>query len=135
MVAVSALTVLASASTTLAYQPMQSSDMSVGENIQNDNPSFTKFISFNVSDDIDFSKGNLVFVSEDGEQITVSESENSIPYALCTHSMVDGYLYNHIPLSSGGCKMKVYTCQRCKKCGYLANAVYSHTITSTKCTH
>ena len=49
--------------------------------------------------------------------------------------MVDGYFYTHEKLSSGGCKMVYYTAQRCKKCGYLANAVYSHTVTSTKCTH
>ena len=132
MVAVSALTVLASVSTTMAYQPLPSSDMSVGENIQNDNPNFALFEPSSLID-IDFSKSDTVFVFPDGTQIPVQE--NTIPYALCTHSMVDGYLYNHIPLSSGGCKMKAYTCQRCKKCGYLANAVYSHTITYAKCPH
>lgn len=37
--------------------------------------------------------------------------------------------------SSGGCSTKVYTCQRCEKCGYVANAVYSHTVTYAKCPH
>ena len=96
----------------------------------------TDIMSFSVLSDmseIDFSLGDNIFVDMDGNQIVVDTEE--IPYALCTHSMIDGYLYNHSSNSSGGCTIRVYTCQRCKKCGYLANAVYSHTITSTKCTH
>lgn len=38
-------------------------------------------------------------------------------------------------LSSGGCKIKVYDAQKCKKCGYLANAVYKKTITYAVCPH
>ena len=49
--------------------------------------------------------------------------------------MVDGYFYSHASKSSGGCEVKVYTCQRCNKCGYLANAKYYKTITYAKCPH
>ena len=41
----------------------------------------------------------------------------------------------HKSNGSGGCTVKVYTCQRCKKCGYLANAVYKNTITYAVCPH
>lgn len=134
MVAISALTVLASASTALAYQPMQSSDMSVG-NVISDNTSFLSFdesfLAFDI-DSIDFSKGNKVFICPDGYQVNVDDSAT---HALCTHSMVDGYLSVHDVLSGGGCKVTVYTCKRCKKCGYLANAVYHSTHTYAKCPH
>lgn len=135
MVAVSALTVLASASTALAYQPMQSSDMSFEETISN-NADFYGFGDFAFTIDlsqIDFSKSDCVFVDENGQQEPVYNIGSE--RALCTHSMVEGYYYVHEKLSSGGCRTKIYNAQRCKKCGYLANAVYSHTVTSTKCTH
>ena len=51
MVAVSALTVLASASTALAYQPMQSSDMSVGNAIT-ENMDFCGFENFTSSETV-----------------------------------------------------------------------------------
>lgn len=46
-----------------------------------------------------------------------------------------GTYYVHDKLSSGGCKIKVYDAQKCKKCGYLANAVYKNTITYAVCPH
>lgn len=49
--------------------------------------------------------------------------------------MVNGYLKNHTSNGKGGCTVKVYTCQRCEKCGYLANAVYKNTITYAVCPH
>lgn len=137
MVAVSALTVLASASTALAYQPMQSSDMSVGDSINNYDLDFMNFNStadiVAKAADIDFSKSDDVFVDLDGNQVSIMSLDNS--RALCTHSMVDGYLNNHSSNSSGGCTVYVYTCQRCKKCGYLANAKYYATTTYAKCPH
>lgn len=133
MVAVSALTIVAGAGTALAYEAMPSSDINVKEDIDD---SALDFVSFNSGEnsmyEVDFSESDSVFVTLDGIQIPVySYSE----HALCTHSMVDGYLNTHAKNASGGCTVKVYTCQRCKKCGYLANSVYSHTITFTKCTH
>ena len=133
MVAVSALTIVAGAGTVLAYEAMPSTDINVKEDIDD---SALDFVSFNSGEnsmyEVDFSESDSVFVTLDGIQIPVySYSE----HALCTHSMVDGYLNTHAKNASGGCTVKVYTCQRCKKCGYLANSVYSHTITFTKCTH
>ena len=49
--------------------------------------------------------------------------------------MVDGKFYTHAKNSSGGCTIKTYTCQRCEKCGYRANAKYYSTKTFVKCPH
>ena len=134
MVAVSALTVLASASTALAYQPMQSSDMSVGNAITKNADFCTFEMLFPIDPEhIDFSKGDSVFIYPDGIQETVKDKGSA--RALCTHSMVDGYFSVHEKTSSGGCKVTVYNAKRCKKCGYLANAVYNNTITYAKCPH
>ena len=134
MVAVSALTIIAGAGTVLAYEPMQWSDDSFTDVVQDDSFDVLGYNSSDFEmDSLDFSKSNNLFVGLDGIQIECEESVSS--RILCTHSMVDGKFYAHAPNSSGGCTVKVYTCQRCKKCGYLANKKYSHTITSTKCTH
>ena len=81
----------------------------------------------------DFSESDNIFVTLDGEQIPIYDM--TVPHALCTHSMVNGYLKNHTSNGKGGCTVKVYTCQRCEKCGYLANAVYKNTITYAVCPH
>ena len=39
---------------------------------------------------IDFSETNDVFISEDGTQIPIKDL--SAPRAICTHSMINGYL-------------------------------------------
>ena len=135
MVAVSALTVVASAGTVMAYQPAQSSDESFEEFISDD--SIYDFGFDDVNDSIlnfiDFSESDTIYIDSDGIQTT--EDDLSSSYALCTHSMIPATFYTHSKNSSGGCTIKVYTCQRCEKCGYSANAKYSHTITYTKCTH
>lgn len=136
MVAVSALMVLASASTALAYQPMQSSDMSVGNTITEYEVNFADFNTAPINSlKVDFSKGDKIFVYPDGTQVAVEDSSLIEPYALCTHSMVDRYFSTHSPNSSGGCTVREYTAQRCKKCGYLANAKYYATHTYAKCPH
>lgn len=135
MVAVSVLTVVASAGTVMAYQPAQSSDESFEEFISDD--SIYDFGFDDVNDSIlnfiDFSESDTVYVDADGNEMVCQESSDT--YALCTHSMIPATFYTHSKNSSGGCTIKVYTCQRCEKCGYSANAKYSHTITYTKCTH
>lgn len=135
MVAVSALTIVAGAGTVLAYEAMPSSDISFEDTMSDD--SFDVFAyndsEFDEIDFLDFSESNSIFVGDDGILIACDESVET--YALCTHSMVNGKFYAHAPNSSGGCTVKVYTCQRCKKCGYLANKKYYNTITYAVCTH
>ena len=135
MMAVSALTIVASAGTVLAYQPMPSSDGSFSDVIVDDSlDAFgSNCIGYDIVDTLDFTKSDCIFVDLNGNQENYTTSIE--PYALCTHSMVDGTFFTHEKNSSGGCTVKVYTCKKCEKCGYLANKKYSHTITSTKCTH
>ena len=136
MVAVSALTVVASAGTVLAYESLPSSDESFNEIIFDDEPDFSTYDTFNIIiDSIDFSKGNQAFIYPEGNYIIIENNEDADAYALCTHSMVNGYFSNHMSNSSGGCTVKTYTCQRCEKCGYLANAKLYSTNTYVKCPH
>ena len=133
MVAVSALTIVAGAGTVLAYEPMQSSDLSITDDVYNAD---LESISFGFSENDmyapDFSESDSVFIDLNGIQTPVYDFSS---YALCTHSMVNGYLKTHAKDGKGGCSVKVYTAQRCEKCGYLANAVYKNTITYAVCPH
>ena len=135
MVAVSALTIIAGAGTVLAYEAMPSSDISFEDTMSDDSLDVFAYndSEFDKIDFLDFSESNSIFVGDDGILIACDESVET--YALCTHSMVNGKFYTHAPNSSGGCTVKVYTCQRCKKCGYLANKKYYNTITYAVCTH
>lgn len=131
---VSALTIAASAGTVLAYEPMQWSDGSVGESIVLDESDMSNFDFLSGElNDIDFSKTDTVFVTKNGIQIPIMDNDSS--RVLCKHNMVNGYLHNHTSNSSGGCTVKTYTCQRCTRCGYLANAKYYSTTNYAKCPH
>lgn len=130
---VSALTIAASAGTVLAYEPMQWSDSTIESSIYNDNPEYADFEFDDEIFDADFSKSDLVFIANDGTEIPIIDETSE--RVLCRHNMVNGYLKNHISNGSGGCSVKVYTCQRCTRCGYLANAKYDYTVTYTKCPH
>ena len=130
---VSALTIAASAGTVLAYEPMQWSDSTIESSIYYDNPEYADFEFVDEAFDADFSKSDLVFVANDGTEIPIINEVSE--RVLCKHNMVDGYLKNHISNGSGGCSVKVYTCQRCTRCGYLANAKYYATHSYAKCPH
>ena len=132
----SALTIMMSAGTVFAYEPAQSSDMSFNEvlsDAQEDDFFSYDFGSPSLVNEFDFSKGDEVFVGLDGTQELIQESNPN--RAICRHSMVDGYFSKHSKNGSGGCTVTIYTCQRCNKCGYLANAKYSNTVTYAKCPH
>ena len=135
MVAVSALTIVAGAGTVLEYEPMQSSDASFEDIVFEPDAEEITIRNSDIVTTIDFSKSDNVFIYLDGTQLPIDDDYNASTYALCTHSMVKGYVTAHKKNSSGGCSTKVYTCQRCEKCGYVANAVYSHTVTYAKCPH
>lgn len=132
----SALTIMMSAGTVFAYEPAQSSDMSFNEvlsDAQEEDFFSYDFGSPSLVNEFDFSKGDEIFVGLDGTQELIQESNPN--RAICRHSMVDGYFSKHSKNGSGGCTVTVYTCQRCNKCGYLANAKYDYTVTYTKCPH
>lgn len=136
---VSALTIATSAGTVLAYEPLQSSDESVSEIVSDSDSGYLGYefddcedSKYDWTESLDFSNGDI-FVYLDGSQ--VQSDYNNSTKALCKHNMKDGHLYHHESNGTGGCKMKVYTCQRCTRCGYLANAKYQYTVTYTKCPH
>ena len=135
IVALSIVTVIASACTVFAYEPMQSSDESISDVAFSDEIEYFSydFELCDLIDELDFSSSDAVFFTTDGLQIAVNESADS--RALCIHSMVNGYLSTHSSNGSGGCTVKIYTCQRCNKCGYLANAKYYKTVSYAKCPH
>ena len=140
IVALSIVTVIASACTVFAYEPMQSSDESFSDVVLDDSLdvfsydlSSTDFINSDLVNTLDFSKSDTLFIFEDGRQIPIYDSTSE--RALCIHSMVNGYFSTHGKNGSGGCTVKVYSCQRCNKCGYLANAVLYSTHTYTTCPH
>ena len=136
MVAVSALTVVASAGTIMAYEPVSSSDESFEEFISDDalNNFGDDYIDYDSANFVDFSQSDYVLIDSNGVQVTTEEDDSST-YALCTHSMIPATFYTHAKNSSGGCTIKVYNCQRCEKCGYRANATYANTATYAKCPH
>lgn len=135
MVAVSALTIIAGAGTVLAYEAMPSSDESFNDVVLDTSIDIfgDNFIDYNLLDSLDFSDCDNIFIDLNGNREACYESVS--PYALCTHSMVDGTFYTHSSNTSGGCTIKVYTCQKCKKCGYRANAVYKYKVVYPTCTH
>ncbi len=136
MVAVSALTVVASAGTIMAYEPVSSSDESFEEFISDDalNNFGDDYIDYDSANFVDFSQSDYVLIDSNGVQVTTEEDASST-YALCTHSMIPATFYTHAKNSSGGCTIKVYNCQRCEKCGYRANATYANTVTYAKYPH
>ena len=135
MVAVSALTVVASAGTVFAYEPMQWSDGSFDETIWSSEPEYAGYTNSDaITDELDFSECDNIFIDENGEIVNIFSDEIDT-HILCTHSMVNGYFYTHKSNSSGGCTVVTYTCQRCEKCGYLANKKYYSTTTYAKCPH
>ena len=136
MVAVSALTVVASAGTIMAYEPVSSSDESFEEFISDDalNNFGDDYIDYDSANFVDFSQSDYVLIDSNGVEVTTEEDASST-YALCTHSMIPATFYTHAKNSSGGCTIKVYNCQRCEKCGYRANATYANTVTYAKCPH
>lgn len=92
MVAVSALTVVASAGTVMAYEPIASSDASFNDIIFDDSYSdfSNDYTEMDIIDSLDFTETDNIFVGSDNIQIACQETVS--PRALCTHSMVPGKL-------------------------------------------
>lgn len=95
MMAVSALTIVASAGTVLAYQPMQWSDESFNDVFVDD--SLDAFGSncagYDKIDSFEFPESNSIFINSEGIQEDSSTSKEQ--RILCTHSMVDGTFFTH----------------------------------------
>lgn len=133
---VTVATVIASASTILAYEPFKPVDEGTMEEI-----SFGDFGAFSIEDtaqynaayEYDFSVSDSIFVYEDGTQVPITSKDSS--YVLCNHIMVNGYYNVHKSNSSGGCTVTVYNAQQCSRCGYLKLGDLYATHTYTVCPH
>ena len=99
---------------------------------QNTRESVAEEIQYSEEEILDFTE----FVGDDGTIYNLSELQNSnMERAGCTHSYVSGYHKEHHKNSDGSCKTDYYHANICSKCGALEIKGYSHTETSTKCTH
>lgn len=89
---------------------------------------------------VNFSEENVLiikeFIGKDGLCYRINKSENvNSSRIFCIHSYVSGYYKEHIKYSDNSCKTDYYNADRCEKCGDIVLKSYSHTETSTKCTH
>lgn len=93
-----------------------------------------------VMEEISYSEETVLdyqqFIGEDGMSYDLTGLPNGgIERAGCIHSFVSGYATVHHKYSDGSCKTDYYHAERCEKCGEVRAKGYSHTETSTKCTH
>lgn len=92
------------------------------------------------SEEIQFSKEKVLdkieFIGDDGECYDLAEIESCAETrAACVHSYVSGYQKIHHKNPDGSCQTDCYYANVCTKCGHVEVKGYSHTETSTKCTH
>ena len=112
---VALVTMVASASTILAYEPFASGDKSTIE--ASELGEFGSFLKAKSVGDCDFNISDTVFVYDDGTQVPVRE--NGEQYAICNHVMEKGYYHVHSSNKTGGCTVYVYNAQQCIRCGYI----------------
>lgn len=130
-IAISVLTVFASASTIFAYEPMLSTNENAIEVFSGEE--FGNYVTNDIVDDIQFINSDYVFVYEDGRQVSVHEGAST--YALCNHILESGYYTTHKSDGSGGCRVRVYKAKRCSRCGYIEIGDLDHTVIYVVCPH
>lgn len=131
VIAISVLTVFASAGTIFAYEPMLSTNENAIEAFNGEE--FGNYFNNDIADDIQFGDSDYIFVYEDGTQIAVNGEISA--YALCNHILDSGYYSTHKSDGSGGCRVKVYNAKRCSRCGYIEIGSLHNTITYAVCIH
>lgn len=75
------------------------------------------------------------FMDFDGNVYQIEEGENVSAYLSCNHEDSPGTASQHTRNSEGGCKVKVYYAQRCKKCGRILLGDVKNEITYAVCPH
>ena len=95
-------------------------------------------------DTLDFKKSALLFQTEKGKLISVSQSDLADVHsgqakkqktAGCVHVMEKGMLKIHEKGASEGCHIKAYDAKRCKKCGVVQQNQLSYTADYASCNH
>lgn len=128
---VTMVTMVASASTILAYEPFASiDDEGINAAGLGEFGSFSKDKNGKVPD---FNISDTIFVCENGTQIAVSEKVEQ--YAICNHVMENGYYNVHGSNNTGGCTVYVYHAKRCIRCGYIDVGTLYSTTTYPVCPH
>lgn len=126
------LTVFAYEEPRVMYWEMESKERN--RNIKEMNREFIYMEDIQFSDD-----ENMVakeFLGEDGSCYNITEDEDIDNERIyCLHSFVSGYCKEHFRNYDNSCKTDYYYADMCEKCGYIIGKSYSHTETSTKCTH
>ena len=131
-IATAVITVFASASTILAYEPFVWTSANTSE--VSGFSDYGEILEENGCDSCDFSISDTVVVYDDGRQIPIMNKDDSL-YVLCNHVMKDCYYHVHRSNSTGGCTVHVYNAQRCTKCGYIKTGSLYATYTYTVCPH
>lgn len=127
-----AITVFASASTILAYEPFMSGDQNTTKAV--DMGGMVTILKETNVNECDFSISDIVIIYEDGRQKPIVNKEDSL-FAICNHVMEKCYLQVHRKNDSGGCIVHIYNAQQCKKCGYIKTGSLHSTHTYTVCPH
>lgn len=75
------------------------------------------------------------FVNMDGEIYEIQDGISVYGYANCDHDYESGRAEQHVKQSGGGCILRVYSAQRCEKCGYVLLGDKRYEIIYTECPH
>lgn len=75
------------------------------------------------------------FVDMEGNIYPYSDDDTMTTYRSCSHDFESGTSTEHKSYSNGGCEVREYHSQRCKKCGYLVRGEKIRTIIYDVCPH
>lgn len=85
-------------------------------------------------DEAMFEKTDSYFITEEGE-IIIETDLNPAPRLLCSHNYRSYTYKKHIPQQKGSCKVKTYSCKRCRKCGGKIDIELISSTLYKKCPH
>ncbi len=91
-----------------------------------------------VKEYLDFSRGDIVFVDEDGmvwEEGSFLTGNSGQERESCQHSYKSGTIVEHNKKTDGSCTETTYSAQKCTRCGYVLKGSRISTTTYDKCPH
>lgn len=77
---------------------------------------------------------DMQFIDEAGNIYEIREDAISTN-AVCSHQYVSGTVTKHVLNGTGGCTVKVYSAQRCSKCGAVVTGEILNVVTYNACIH